>query len=67
MTSEVICVDPERPIDDCLAIMTDKRVRHLPVVENKRMVGLVSIGDLVRARIEEQEQVILHLQHYIAG
>jgi CBS domain-containing protein len=67
MTAEVICVPPSRTIDECLALMTDKRVRHLPVVEHKRVVGLVSIGDLVRARIAEQEQVIEQLQHYIAG
>lgn len=67
MTHEVICVAPDRTIDECLALMTNQRVRHLPVVEAKRVVGLVSIGDLVRARIAEQEQVIEHLQHYIAG
>jgi len=67
MTREVICVSPERKIDECLAIITGKRVRHLPVVEQKRLVGLVSIGDLVQATIAEQEQLIEHLQHYIAG
>ena len=67
MTSKVISVPPEQTIDECLALMTDKRVRHLPVVEDGRVFGLVSIGDLVRARIAEQEQVIEQLQHYIAG
>ncbi|MGD8340341.1 MAG: CBS domain-containing protein [Gammaproteobacteria bacterium] len=67
MTHDVICIEPERTVDECLAIMTDERVRHLPVVESKRVAGLVSIGDLVRATIAEQEQVIEHLQHYIAG
>lgn len=67
MTQTVICVTPDRTVDDCLGLMTRKRVRHLPVIEHKRVVGLVSIGDLVRATIEEQEQVIEHLQHYIAG
>lgn len=67
MTQAVICVPPERTIDECLALMTDKRVRHLPVFDHKQMVGMVSIGDLVRARIAEQEHVIEQLQHYIAG
>jgi len=67
MTSDVICVSPEESIERCLTIMTEERVRHLPVVDNQRLVGLISIGDLVRATIEEQEQVIEHLQQYIAG
>jgi CBS domain-containing protein len=67
MTTSVICVPPEHTIDQCLTLMTNKRVRHLPVLESKRMIGMVSIGDLVRATISEQEQVIEHLQHYIAG
>jgi len=67
MTREVLCVPLERTIDECLALMTDKRVRHLPVIEQERVVGLVSIGDLVRARIAEQEHVIEQLQQYIAG
>lgn len=67
MTHEVICVTPDKTIDRCLALMTNKRVRHLPVVDDKHVVGLVSIGDLVHARIQEQEQVIEQLQHYIAG
>ena len=67
MTREVITVPPDEAIDACLALMTEKRVRHLPVVERQSVAGLVSIGDLVRARIAEQEQVIEQLQHYIAG
>jgi CBS domain-containing protein len=67
MTQEVICVPPEKTIEECLALMTQRRVRHLPVVEAKRVVGLVSIGDLVHATIAEKEQVIEQLQHYIAG
>lgn len=67
MTSAVICVAPERTIDECLALMTDKRVRHLPVVDHKTLIGMVSIGDLVRATIAEQEHVIEQLQLYIAG
>ena len=67
MTHDVICVEPERTIDECLGLMTDERVRHLPVIDGRRVAGLISIGDLVRATIAEQEQVIEHLQHYIAG
>lgn len=67
MTQAVICVPPERTIDECLALMTEKRVRHLPVFDHKQLVGMVSIGDLVRATIAEQEHVIEQLQHYIAG
>jgi CBS domain-containing protein len=67
MTPVVISVPPEQTIDHCLALMTDKRVRHLPVVVQQRVVGVISIGDLVRATIAEKEQVIEQLQHYIAG
>lgn len=67
MTDTVICVSPDRTIDECLALMTDKRVRHLPVIDNKTIAGMVSIGDLVHATIAEQEHVIEQLQHYIAG
>lgn len=67
MTSVVICVSPDESVDSCLTIMTEERVRHLPVVADRRLVGLISIGDLVRATIKEQEQVIEQLQHYIAG
>ena len=67
MTADVLCIEPDAVIDDCLALMTNKRVRHLPVIENGAVIGLVSIGDLVRAVIAEQEQTIEHLQQYIAG
>lgn len=67
MTPQVVCVAPERSVDQCLALMTDKRVRHLPVVEQKTVVGLISIGDLVKAKIADQEHTIEQLQSYIAG
>ena len=67
MTSKVICIDPEDTIDSCMSLMTAKRVRHLPVKQGSRVIGLVSIGDLVQARLAEQEQTIEHLQQYIAG
>lgn len=67
MTPEVVCVPPERSIEDCMALMTERRVRHLPVVEHGRVIGLVSIGDLVKATIDEQEFTINQLKNYIAG
>jgi CBS domain-containing protein len=50
-----------------MALMTEKRLRHLPVIENKRVVGIVSIGDLVKATIDEQQLTIVQLQSYISG
>jgi CBS domain-containing protein len=67
MTTRVLCVSPERTIDECMALMTEKRVRHLPVLDHKRVVGVLSIGDLVKAMISEQKILIDQLQHYIAG
>ena len=67
MTKRGLCVSPERTLDECMALMTDKRVRHLPVLEHKRVVGVLSIGDLVKAMISEQQVLIDQLQHYIAG
>ena len=67
MTRDVICVTPDHTIDECLGLMTDKRVRHLPIVVDRRVTGLISIGDLVHATIKEQEYVIEQLQQYIAG
>lgn len=67
MTAQVVCVSPERTVNECMALMTDKRVRHLPVVDHKRVVGLVSIGDLVKATIADQEFIIAQLQSYITG
>jgi CBS domain-containing protein len=67
MTSKVLCVSPERTIDECMALMTDKHIRHLPVLDHKQVVGFVSIGDLVKAVISEQKVLIDQLQHYISG
>lgn len=67
MTQQVVCVAPDRTIDECMALMTDKRIRHLPVLDHKRVIGLVSIGDVVKATIADQEFTISQLQSYIAG
>ena len=63
MTANVICAGPEQSIFDCLEIMTEKRVRHLPVVDNDRLVGMVSIGDLVKRIINDQKTTIEELQN----
>ncbi len=67
MTTKVPCVGPQQTVQDCMSIVTEKRVRHLPVMEGDTLVGLVSIGDLVKAIIEEQEVLIEHLVRYING
>jgi len=67
MTTEVVSVAPERTIEECMALMTERRLRHLPVIENRRLVGLISIGDLVKAMIDEQEFTIRELKSYIAS
>lgn len=67
MTEKVLCVAPESTVEECMALMTDKRARHLPVVDDKRVVGVLSIGDLVKAILSEQQVLIDQLQHYIAG
>lgn len=65
MTAEVITVDPGNSAQQCMKIMTDRRVRHLPVVDGGRVVGMLSIGDLVRAVLAEQAQTIEQLENYI--
>jgi CBS domain-containing protein len=67
MSSPVTTVTPDESVHRCMEIMTEKRIRHLPVVERGRMVGIISIGDLVKAVIEEQQQTIDQLERYIAG
>ncbi|HEY4749898.1 MAG TPA: CBS domain-containing protein [Steroidobacteraceae bacterium] len=65
MTTPVITVQPETTVQTCMQIMTDRHVRHLPVIEGGRVVGMVSIGDLVKAVIAEQQQQIEQLESYI--
>lgn len=67
MSSHVVCVRPNQTVDECMALMTDKRIRHLPVIDKKKLVGLISIGDIVRAVISEQEFIIHQLENYITG
>lgn len=65
MTDTVYYARPEQTVEECLAVITEKRCRHLPVIENDQMVGLVSIGDLVKASIAEKEFIIEQLENYI--
>lgn len=67
MTSPVRTVSPEEGVHRCMELMTELRIRHLPVLEKDRLVGMISIGDLVKAVIEEQQQTITQLERYIAG
>lgn len=67
MTEAVYRVRPEQTVEDCMALMTEKRVRHMPVMEGDQLAGVISIGDVVKAIITEQEFVIEQLQSYIRG
>ncbi len=67
MERHVITVRPEQSVEECMALMTDRRVRHLPVIEDKKIIGIVSIGDLVKSIIDGQKFVIDQLEHYISG
>lgn len=65
MTSRVAYARPEQSVEECMAMMTEKRVRHLPVMDGDQVLGIISIGDLVKAIIEEQQHVIEQLEQYI--
>ncbi len=67
MTTPVIFVTPQHTVHECMSIMTNHRIRHLPVMEQERIVGIVSIGDLVKWMLAEQEQTIYRMAEYIAG
>ena len=67
MTRNVFTVTPDQSIEDCMSLMTQKRIRHLPVVEGKRLVGLISIGDVIKEVIASKESTINNLENYIEG
>jgi CBS domain-containing protein len=67
MSSPVMYVRPHQSSDECMALMTENRLRHLPVMDHDQLIGLVSIGDLVKATISEQQFIIEQLEHYITG
>jgi CBS domain-containing protein len=65
MTHKVVCVRPDQSVEECMALMTDKRIRHLPVLQDKKVIGVISIGDVVKEVISEQRLMIEQLEHYI--
>ena len=67
MRTHVICARPEQTVEQCMAVMTEKRVRHLPVMDDERLVGIVSIGDLVKSIIADQKFTIEQLELYVGG
>jgi CBS domain-containing protein len=67
MTKRVICTNLNHTAEECMALVTEKRVRHLPVVEDNQIIGMVSIGDLVKAIISDQKFIIEQLEHYITS
>lgn len=67
MRTRVICARPEQSIEECMAVMTERGVRHLPILDRKKLVGVVSIGDLVKSVISDQKFIIEQLEHYISG
>ena len=67
MTADIIRIGPDDDVEECMELMTDKRVRHLPVFKNDRLIGIISIGDIVKAIIEHKEEIIEQLEAYIKG
>lgn len=67
METEVVCARPDQTVEECMAVMTDKRVRHLPVIEGDDLTGIISIGDLVKSKIADQEFIIERLVEYVRG
>ncbi|MBI2457046.1 MAG: CBS domain-containing protein [candidate division NC10 bacterium] len=67
MTERVMCVRPGQTVEECMSLMTEKRVRHLPVLIDDQVVGVVSIGDLVKASLDEKDFMIKQLENYITG
>ncbi len=67
MTARVIYARPDQTVEECMALMTEKRIRHLPVVDGEDLLGVISIGDLVKTMLAEQQFVIEQLEQYISG
>ena len=67
MTADMVCVGPDEDVEVCMELMTDKRVRHLPVFENDQLIGIISIGDIVKTIISHKEEIIKQLESYIKG
>jgi CBS domain-containing protein len=67
MERHVVIAQPEQSVDQCMAVMSEERVRHLPVFEGKKPIGIVSIGDLVKSIIGDQKFMIIQLEHYVHG
>ena len=67
MTHKVVTASPDQDVSECMALMTNKRIRHLPIVANDEVVGMISIGDLIRAVISEQQSTIVDLEKYISS
>ena len=67
MATRFVCAQLEQTVEECMAVMTEKRVRHLPVLDEDRLVGIVSIGDLVKSVIADQRFIIEQLEHYVRG
>ena len=65
MTSPAICIRPDQSVAECMTLMTDKRIRHLPVLDNGKLIGMISLGDLVKSVIDEQQFTIQQLEGYI--
>ncbi len=65
--AKMYTVTPDSPMDDCMALITEKHIRHLPVFDNKKFIGLISIGDIMKSIVSEKDDVIKHLNDYIAG
>jgi CBS domain-containing protein len=64
---KMYCVKPDTPVDDCMVLMTGKRIRHVPVFDGAKFVGLISIGDVVKSTISSKDMLIDHLSNYISG
>jgi CBS domain-containing protein len=67
MTRDVVCVDPAKGVDECMALMTERHFRHLPVMEGERIVGVISIGDVVKSLLDHQQFTIQQLERYVVG